>query len=189
MLNNNHSPKNKKEAKPETPTYLSLRSPPQPSDRHHIPLIMIIPTHDRLPLLHQRLPIPQLPIHGNGLIPPREGYPHLIHTRLTLDLMLIIPGHERHRRVLRQKTDDVDIILDIPHALRQRHRIFRPVGERGLRAVDHEHVFVLGGHVQWCQRAGFERVDEMPCHRQKARMVQSAILHRLGDVFVLRERP
>ena len=148
---------------------------------------MIIPPHDRLPFLHQRLPIPQFPIHGNRLIPPRERDTHLIHPRLTRDLMLIIPGHERHRRRLGQETNDINIILHIPHALGQRHRIARPVGERRLRPIDHKHILVLRRHIQRGQRAGLERVDEMPRHGQEPRMVEPAILHRLGDVFVLRE--
>ena len=103
--------------------------------------------------------------------------------------MLIVPGHERHRRSLGQKTDDVNIILDIRHALGQRHRILCPVGERGLRAVDHEHIFILRCYIQGRQRTGLERVDEMPCHCQEPGVVEPAILHRLGNVFVLRERP
>ena len=149
---------------------------------------MIIPTHDRLPLLHQRLPIPQLPIHGNRLIPPRERDTHLIHARLTRDLMLIIPGHERHRRILRQKTNNINIILHVAHALRQRHTIFCPVGERRLRPINHEDIFVWRCHIQRGQGAGFERVNEMPCHCQEPGVIEPTILHRLGDVFILRER-
>ena len=101
--------------------------------------------------------------------------------------MLIIPGHERHSRIFRQETDNVNIVLHIPHALRQRHRIAGPIGKRGLRAVDHEHIFILRGNVQGGQGAGFERVDEMPCHCQESGVVEATILHCLGDVFVLGE--
>lgn len=104
-----------------------------------------------------------------------------------MDLVLLVAGHQRHRRILGQETDDVHIVGHGRHVLGQGQGIVRAVRLGRLGAVDHEDVLVLGLDIERLGGARLEGVDEVPGHAQEARVVQAAVLHRLGEVFVLGE--